>query len=251
MWSTDSVYVMIFLSGLLGGFGHCAGMCGPLVAAYSVRMTRRSLGPQVLYNLGRITTYSVLGGIMGLTGSFAGVVKGIERFQNITLAAVGVLMVVIGISMIGPFSLLGKEKGNDEEILQERGSGPSGPGLQFPSVSAFLARLISRITTAVAETKSVGAFFPAGLVLGFIPCGLLYTALIAAAGAGAASPNRAAGFLQGFLLLFLFGIGTAPALLLLGGIVSRRSEWLRARLYRASAIMMLLVGVLYVYRAIR
>jgi hypothetical protein len=88
MWSTDSVYVMIFLSGLLGSFGHCIGMCGPLVATYSVRTTLRGLGPQVFYNLGRITTYSVLGGAMGLTGSFAGVVRSIERFQNITLAVV-------------------------------------------------------------------------------------------------------------------------------------------------------------------
>jgi uncharacterized protein len=239
MWPADSVYVMIFISGLLGGFGHCIGMCGPLVATYSVRITGRNLGPQMLYNLGRITTYSVLGGVMGLTGSFAGVVKGIERFQNITLALVGALMVLMGLSTVSSVSFLRRANDRSETERLQQGD------------SACLSGVISRITSVVVETKSVGAFFPAGLVLGFIPCGLLYTALIAAAGAGAASANRAEGFLQGFLLLFLFGIGTAPALLLLGGIVSRKSEWLRARLYRASAVMMLLVGVLYIYRAIR
>jgi sulfite exporter TauE/SafE len=250
MWSTDSVYVMIFLSGLFGGFGHCIGMCGPLVATYSVRTTLRGLGPQVLYNLGRITTYSVLGGVMGLTGSFAGVVRSIERFQDVTLAGIGAVMVLMGLSTIRSLSLLRRGTARTGAERPRRENRVSFDSSRCSFVSGRLSAVVDRIAGVAVETKNAGAFFPAGLVLGFIPCGLLYTALIAAAGEGAASASRAEGFLHGFLLLFLFGIGTAPALLLLGGIVSRKSEWLRARLYWASAGMMLLVGVLYIYRAV-
>ena len=177
---------------------------------------------------------------MGVTGSFASVVKSIERFQNIFLAVVGLLMVLVGLSSMDLFSFFGKRK--------DRNVGATSPIL---FAAAYLSRLIGHITTVIVETKSASAFFPAGLLLGFIPCGLLYTALIAAAGAGAASESRLEGFLHGFLLLLLFGIGTAPALFVVGGVVSLRSEQLRVRLYRAAAMMMVLAGVLYVYRAIR
>jgi sulfite exporter TauE/SafE len=90
-----------------------------------------------------------------------------------------------------------------------------------------------------------------GLVLGFIPCGLLYTALIAAAGAGADSGNQAEGFLRGMLMLFLFGLGTFPALFLVGQVVSLKGQWLRNKLRRGSAVVMVVMGVVFVFRALR
>ncbi|HXX56820.1 MAG TPA: sulfite exporter TauE/SafE family protein [Thermodesulfovibrionales bacterium] len=240
MLPTDSLYVLIFVSGLLGGFGHCIGMCGPVVAAYSLPlggsaapqegMTGRlgAFMPHLLYTLGRVTTYSILGGIMGLTGSFSGVVRSIERIQNITLAAVGVLMVMMGLAAGGwlPFpTRLGRAN-------------------LFTGSIAGIVRFISGI-------KTVGAYFPMGLVLGFLPCGLLYTALIAAAGAGAEAGSGAGGFLRGMSLLFLFGLGTSPALFLFGRLVSARAERLRNTLYKGAAIMLILAGSLFVYRALR
>jgi len=225
----------MFGSGLLGGFGHCFGMCGPVVATYSLRLKQRSIMPHLLYNAGRITTYSLLGGIMGLSGSFVGIIKPLEKYQDITLAMVGAVMVMMGLVLSGwlPFSR-SKEQG-------ARGK---------KSDNAVI-HCIARVVKFVAGTESAGAYYPMGLVLGFLPCGLLYTALIAAAGAGVEAGSRIGGLLRGMLLLFLFGLGTAPSMFLLGKIVSLKSEWLRNRFYKGSAVIMIVTGILFIHRALR
>ncbi|HYA31558.1 MAG TPA: sulfite exporter TauE/SafE family protein [Thermodesulfovibrionales bacterium] len=227
----------MFGSGLLGGFGHCIGMCGPVVAAYSLNLDRRSILPHLLYTLGRVTTYGLLGGLTGLTGSFVGIVRQIGRYQNVVLAAAGIGMIVMAFS-IGGWLPAFKRK-------------TSGTNALLPRFTAYSQRVINRIARFVTDTRSVGSFFPMGLLLGFMPCGLLYTALIAAAGVGVGARNQAEGFLCGMLLLLLFGIGTSPALLLFGKIVSMKREWLRGKLYRASALTMIVMGILFVYRAVR
>ncbi|HAM49264.1 MAG TPA: sulfite exporter TauE/SafE family protein [Nitrospiraceae bacterium] len=228
MLLTDSVYLMVFFSGLLGGFGHCIGMCGLVVVTYSQGMQVRGIVPHLLYNLGRITTYSLLGGIMGLTGSFVSVIESLERYQNLALALVGAAMVLMGLATGGWLPFLRR----------------------LDNVSRLSEGLAS-VAKFVSGIRTMGSYFPMGLVLGFLPCGLLYTALIAAAGAGADSGNQAKGFLRGMLMLFLFGLGTFPALLLVGQIVSLKGEWLRNKLYRGSAIVMVVIGVIFIFRALR
>ena len=215
----------MFVSGFLGGFGHCIGMCGPVVAAHALNSPGRRFLPHCLYNLGRITTYSMVGGLMGLTGSFAGVIQPMENFQNILMALIGLSMVVMGLVVGGwlPFAA-----GN---------------------VNCGWKR-ISGLVRLVTDTGGVGAFFPMGLVLGFIPCGMSYTAFIAAAGAGVHAASQAEGFLKGMLMLFLFGLGTAPALLLLGSVMSILGQKARLKLHKASSIAMILAGAIFFYRAV-
>lgn len=215
-------------SGLLGGLGHCIGMCGPVVATYSFSLRQQSVAPHLLYNLGRITTYGILGGLVGLTGSFAGVVRSIERFQNITLGTVGTVMILMALGIAGwlPFP---KNKRNGNPL------------------SDAVAGAIKFISGA----RAVGTYFPMGLLLGFMPCGLLYTALIGAAGAGVEAGSHAEGFLRGMLMLFIFGLGTTPSMLLLGKIVSVRNEWLRSRFYKGAAVIMIVMGILFIYRSAR
>jgi uncharacterized protein len=67
---------------------------------------------------------------------------------------------------------------------------------------------------------SIGAYYPMGIVLGFLPCGLTYTALLAAARADMEAPHPFAGMLQGALMMMLFGTGTSPALILVGKVVN-------------------------------
>lgn len=236
MFPTDSLYLLMFGSGLLGGFGHCIGMCGPVVAAYSLNLKRRSIITHLLYTLGRVTTYGLLGGLTGLTGSFTGVIRQIGRYQNVVLAAAGIGMIVMAFSIGGWLPSFRRRAARKNEPLQ---------------FTVYSQRMLNRIARFVADTRSVGSFFPMGLLLGFMPCGLLYTALIAAAGIGVGARNGAEGFLRGMLLLVLFGIGTSPALLLVGEMVSMKREWLRGKLYRASAITMIVMGIVFVYRAVR
>ena len=66
MSSTNALLLAYFTTGFTIGFGHCIGMCGPLVVSFSLRLKDRNiLIPQLLYHSGRILTYSLLGGIMG------------------------------------------------------------------------------------------------------------------------------------------------------------------------------------------
>src|SRR5512145_1171501 len=102
MWLTESTYLLLFASGLAGGVGHCVGMCGPLVAAFSInRAEGGRLRPQILYHLGRLTTYSVLGGIAGFAGSFLDVAAAVAPYQRAVLTATGVLIALAGILLGG------------------------------------------------------------------------------------------------------------------------------------------------------
>jgi len=241
MSPTDSTYLLMLGSGLLGGFGHCAGMCGPLVATYFLNLStvssprsKDSTLPHLFYNLGRITTYSIIGGIMGLTGSFAGVVRSIERFQNMTMAAIGVLMIIMGLAASGLFSF-GRKKNRD--VSQK-------------IMASLLSQTVNRMIRFISETRTSGSFYAIGMATGFIPCGLLYTAYIAAAGAGAGADSRPEGFLRGVLMLFLFGLGTAPSLLLIGRIVALKAEWIRRKLYSIAAFFMIMLGGVFIYRSV-
>src|SRR6266536_6272940 len=98
--------VLALTTGLLGGFGHCAGMCGPLVASVGLVSSpllgaRRALGGQLLYNAGRVTTYAFLGALMGLTGSFVNTAGRLAGLQNAVSIAAGALMIAMGLGAAG------------------------------------------------------------------------------------------------------------------------------------------------------
>lgn len=220
----------MFMTGMLGGFGHCIGMCGPVVAAYSISLGERRIAAHLLYSLGRITTYSIIGGMVGLTGSFLGVARSIEQLQGATIALVGGAMIFMGVGIIGwrRFSVgAGQASGN--------------------CLGSFVLRSMKLLSGA----RGIGMYFPMGLVLGFIPCGLLYTALIAAAGAGAAASSQVKGLLSGMAMLFFFGLGTTPALFLLGQIATVMTARVRERFYKASGVLMIASGIVFIYRSLQ
>lgn len=228
MWPTESPFLILFASGLMGGFGHCLGMCGPVVAAVSLsRPDPRSTRPHLLYHLGRITTYSLLGGAVGLSGSLVRVAIPIEPIQRAILAGTGIAIILMGLSLSGLFG-----------------------GRFQPATGAELPAPFSRLLRLVSGTEGAGAFFPLGLLLGLLPCGLVYTALLTAAREGMESADPAAAFLRGFAAMALFGLGTAPALLLLGKTVGYLGTRMRSVLYRAAALLMVLAGILFTVKGV-
>ena len=103
----------------------------------------------------------------------------------------------------------------------------------------------------LSAIKSAYAYFPIGLLLGLLPCGPVYTALIAAAGTGIEAPNALYGFLSGAGLMVVFGLGTVPALILVAKLAGL--GWLTSRrlIYRIGSVLMILAGLLYVIKGIR
>jgi uncharacterized protein len=222
----ESPYLLLFTSGLLGGFGHCLGMCGPVVAAFSMNLRGAPpFRPHLLYNLGRVATYSLLGGAVGVAGSLVRVAAGIESVQRAILVGTGIVIAVAGLGLAW-------------------GAGRASAGPE----GSLLAGAVSRAARLFAGVEGPGACFPLGMVLGLLPCGLVYAALLSAAREGMEAPDPAAAFLRGVLVMALFGAGTAPSLLALGKAVGLLGARMRAGMYRAAALSMALAGILFAAR---
>lgn len=209
-------------TGLLGGFGHCAGMCGPLAASIGLVASprigaRRAMGGQLLYNAGRITTYACIGGAMGLTGSFVNTAGRMAGFQNAVSVAAGAVMILMGL-------------------------GAAGVAPLFKRIEERVAARVFRAVRAVLEGGGAGRFYALGLLLGFLPCGLSYSAFVGAAATG--------GLPQGFLFALVFALGTVPALLLVGGASAIASVRVRGLLYRLGGVAVVVVGALFVARGL-
>lgn len=222
-----------FTTGLLVSL-HCVGMCGGFVAAYSLRISQGSGGTialagafhpgllraHLLYNLGRLTTYTLIGGLMGLIGSF--------------LAASGQLMGVQGLASIlaGAFMiLLGFGMGRWVPYVR---------WLQPLGVSRF--ERISRVGDQLAARGGALSTYPLGMLLGFMPCGPLYAMEINAA--ASASP------VSGMLTLLAFGVGTVPTLYVFGLVSTTLGHRLPRRLFQAAAAVVVLLGALTLMRGL-
>lgn len=229
MWPTEAPLAVVFASGLLGGLGHCVGMCGPLAATFALRLKGgKPLAPLLLYNLGRVTTYALVGGAVGVAGSLAGVASHFAGIQRAVAAGTGLLIAALGLSMGGFFPRPGR---------------PAGTA-PFPAAFEKAVRLFT-------DHGGPGAYYPLGMILGLLPCGLVYTALLSSARFGMEAPSAAGAFLSGFLVMALFGIGTVPPLLLLGQAASLFGDRARAWLYRAAAALMVVLGILFAVRGLR
>ncbi|VAY86845.1 hypothetical protein MNB_ARC-1_1068 [hydrothermal vent metagenome] len=205
---------------LLGSFGHCIGMCGGIVIAYSSTKIwqkwnkLQQLTAHLLYSLGRIVTYTILGAIFGALG-------GVATFSN---TANGILWLIVGITMLlTGFSLLGKIK--------------------------FLTLIEHSITSSSWYTNSFKlllhnqtffSFFLLGMINGLLPCGFVYFFAITAA--GTASP------FYGALVMVIFGLSTIPALFSLGFFVGLFKQTnIRNSMIKIASILVILYGTYTIY----
>ncbi|MCF8069272.1 MAG: sulfite exporter TauE/SafE family protein [Desulfobacterales bacterium] len=228
MLSIDGLSFALFSTGLAVGFGHCIGMCGPIVISLSLAGSENRIGNHLCYNIGRTITYSVLGGILAVTGSFTGLFSEMGGFQKGVMIFSGALIVFMGISMTGLI-----------------------PKLTFPSdcfnSSGGMGRLLSKVT----RKGNALSFLILGIVLGFLPCGPVYTALLSVARSGMGASDKLQAFFYGFILMALFGIGTMPALLIVGRLSTLK--WLKSRkvIYNIGAVTMIGVGIYFIYQGIK
>ncbi len=203
------------LLGLLGSAAHCVGMCAPFVMVVS-RTYAAPAGPhtavtaQLWYTAGRIVTYALLGAVAGSVGQaldLAGTWVGVQRAAAAIAGGALVAWALVTLLEIGRRS-------------------PAGGAL-----FAYVARGIKgRIPSHPLLI---------GLFLGLLPCGLLYSAVIAAAPRG--------GALEGAMALAIFGAGTAPALLGLS-LADRVFAGRRPLLNRLSQAFVLVMGLWYLWR---
>jgi len=218
-------YTLAFTTGFVGGFGHCIGMCGPIITActfhgspdgnYSPLM--KNFLPHLFYNTGRVTTYMFIGAVMGLTGSFINTAGRMAGLQDIVAAAAGLIMIIMGINISGFFGFISWLEKHNSFILR------TGKNVMKGGTSLL--------------------YYPLGALFGFLPCGLSYTVFMASAGTGS--------MLSGMLTAFFFGIGTLPALLLFGFTAGYLSTKVRGMLYKSAGIVIILMGVYYLLKSVR
>lgn len=199
----------MFLLGLFGT-GHCLGMCGPLVIAFPARVGKFSA--HLWYHAGRVSTYTLIGVVLGALGGALGRVGVVVHLQVVFAAVAAVFLLLFGLERLGLLKV--------PKILEV-----ASP-IRIPGYGA--ARRASE------SGRPVG-MFPLGLVMGFLPCGLSYAAFIRALPAG--------GAFEGGLLVLVFGVATTPGLLLLG---TAASQFMRR--YRALADI--LAGMLMIAMAV-
>jgi sulfite exporter TauE/SafE len=210
--------------GLLGSV-HCIGMCGGIMGALTVGVSRapgsagrgRAVGYALAYNLGRITSYGVAGAIAGFVGTqFFGLVSS-DRAHWIALIAAGGFMVALGLYLTGWTRVLAP--------VERAG------GLLWRRIEPFARRLL--------PVRSAGHAVGLGLLWGWLPCGLVYSALVLALASG--DP------VLGALFMVAFGIGTLPMVLTLGATARwlaglARNHWVR----QAAGGVIIVLGVLTV-----
>ena len=180
----------LFTVGLAGSIAHCAGMCGPFVLAQvpAARGTRAGSvlirGALVPYHLGRLTTYALLGAAAGgFGGSLAHALPQSRLVLGLFLLVAAALFLVQALKGLG-IARAGTARGS--------------------AVGAVLAR----IARPLLSRRDGLSGYALGVALGFLPCGLLYGALAAAAGTGSA--------LAGALAMAAFTASTVPALMAIG-----------------------------------
>lgn len=200
--------------GLIGSF-HCIGMCGPILVALPLKKHNlvSKITGAILYNSGRVLTYSVIGILFGLLG------QGIRLagFQQWTSILLGIAMII---SVLFPFFF--REKITIGSLF-----------------SGFASRLIVRLKKLFTD-RSYFSLLMIGILNGLLPCGLVYVAI-----AGAISSGTV---LTGAIFMMFFGIGTIPLLLLATLASDAIGHRIRSRMQRVVPYFVFMLGVLFILR---
>lgn len=223
-------YLVLFAAGFAGSF-HCIGMCGGFACALG--RDRHGLGGTVLrhllYNGGRLTTYCFLGALAGALGavvcSSGGGPPAVPLFGGYVDPAQRILAIVAGILMISMalqfFGFL--------QRLRRATIGLGGSAL-----------VVSLRQLLAAPWKAAPLAF--GVLNGFLPCPLVY--------AFVAQATSTAGALPGFLTMAAFGLGTFPAMLMMGGIGRSLAPMWRQRSVWLAGSFILVLGLVTLGRGV-
>lgn len=219
-------YITVFLVGLFGGV-HCVGMCGGIVSILSFgispdkKQSPINLLPILLgYNIGRISSYTLAGAVIGgLSATFISL-AGLHQSQQVLQMIAAVFMIALGLYLANIWTglvkieLIGKKLWQKIEPISRK----------FIPVTGF--------------SKAV----PLGFFWGWLPCGLVYSVLVMTLSAGSAA--------KGALLMLAFGLGTLPNLLAMGFVANKLTQITRQPTVRLLAgLLIVAMGILILFRS--
>lgn len=196
----------LFLIGFLGG-GHCVGMCGGLSGAFALQLPPHigRFKLIVLLNLGRIGSYVLIGGLLGAVGQIGISLDETHSLQYVLFIAANALLLLLGLYLAGLSALI----------------------TRIESIGKPVWRRLNPLLNRLLPIQSAPACFGVGLLWGWLPCGLVYSASLYALSSSSA--------LQGGLNMAAFGLGTLPNLLAMGVFAGQLKAWLQQRWLRLVA----------------
>lgn len=211
---------LLFPAALLAGFfgsTHCLGMCGAIVVLFEQQSStgmHRWLR-RILYNVGRLGFYLLLGAIAGGASAVIVATAGARTALLVLRLIAGLLVIAIGLNLFFNW--------NFTRFLELAGSG--------------LWKRLSPLARHVLPVESPARALAAGFLWGALPCGLVYSAVAMAATSGSLA--------GGALIMFFFWLGTVPALVLAGASAERLYHWKSQAIFRrAAGAIMIIIGIL-------
>jgi sulfite exporter TauE/SafE len=214
--------ISAFLVGLLGG-GHCVGMCGGIVGAVSLSLPGQKPRPsfQLAYNAGRIASYTLAGALAGLLGASSLFLQHLLPIEKGLYLVASLMLVALGLYLAGWWRGV---------LVLEKAGG-------------LLWKRLQPLSRHLLPVRNVRQGFALGMVWGWLPCGLVYSVLVAALATGSAW--------NGAALMLAFGLGTLPTLLAMGLAAVRLKSFLQTAWVRqASGLLVLVFGVVGLVRLV-
>lgn len=208
------------------GAGHCIGMCGGLIGAFSSQIPQQQnqfaarLNFLLSYNLGRILSYALAGALVGGSASALGLLFDIDLYLITLRVIAGLMMIATGLYIAKIWSGV----------------------IQIERIGKLLWRFISPLANRIVPIKTLPQAFIGGVLWGWLPCGLVYSTLTWAVAANSAG--------QGAMIMAAFGLGTLPALLSAGMAANILGRWVQHRAVRlVSGLVLVVFGLQTLYIA--
>lgn len=200
--------------GFLGSF-HCVGMCGPIALALPLNgeNTARRAAGALLYNAGRIVTYSLFGVLFGLLGK-GFVIAGYQQALSIGLGALILLSLIL--------------------------SKVKGPSNHMTTIMFSFLSKIKFSLGKLLKSKNYTSVFWIGMLNGLLPCGLVYVGVAGAIATGSA--------VNGALFMAFFGLGTFPAMFLVSMISHTIGTGVRNKIRKVVPVMVGLMACVLILR---
>lgn len=207
-------FIAAFIIGFMGSL-HCIGMCGGISSALTTAVMPvrhhpgRQIGYPLTYNLGRIASYCLAGAIAGAVGSqFRDLLGG--HGPSVLRIFAAIMMILLGLYLSGWWKVLN----------------------QLERVGARVWKRLAPFTRRFIPVTNPFRALALGMLWGWLPCGLVYSALAWSVGASSAT--------GGALLMLCFGLGTLPAMLGVGVFAHALNDLARSGSTRTFAALLLI-----------
>ncbi|HPO55606.1 MAG TPA: sulfite exporter TauE/SafE family protein [Ignavibacteriaceae bacterium] len=205
-----------FIIGLVGSL-HCIGMCGPIVVALPVKgfSTSRLIITRLLYNIGRVITYSFLGLLFGILGKNLNIL-GLQQITSIVFGAIMILVVITPSKIKNSISRV--------------------------SVVSSANGLLKKGFSKLISKQSAESFFLIGILNGFLPCGFVYVGIAGALVTGS--------LMNAVIYMFLFGLGTIPVMFLTSMFPAILGEKKRVKIRKWIPVLLFILGAVFILRGL-